>query len=69
METPYLAPLGFFSQLWISNQKKKNICRGPSNYHSYKVWFQLTKLFQRKLKCKSLSNLWMPTLMLADAKW
>jgi hypothetical protein len=33
---------------WISDRhKKQTICRGPSNDHSWAVWFQLSKWFQR----------------------
>jgi hypothetical protein len=28
--------------------KKQKICRGPSNDHSWAVWFQLSKWFQRR---------------------
>ena len=36
METPYLAPLGLFFLLWISDEEEKNeICRRPSNENSY----------------------------------
>ena len=34
---------------WISDRhKKQKICRGPSNDHSWAVWFQLSKWFQRR---------------------
>jgi hypothetical protein len=28
--------------------KKQKLCRGPSNDHSWAVWFQLSKWFQRR---------------------
>jgi hypothetical protein len=35
---------------WISDRHKKQIiCRGPSNDHSWPVWFQLSKWFQKTL--------------------
>ena len=35
--------------IWISDRHKKHkICRGPSNDHSWAVWFQLSKWFQRR---------------------
>jgi hypothetical protein len=34
---------------WISDRhKKQKICREPSNDHSWAVWFQLSKWFQRR---------------------
>jgi hypothetical protein len=34
---------------WISDRHKKHkICRGPSNDHSWAVWFQLSYWFQRR---------------------
>ena len=34
---------------WISDRHKKpKLCRGPSNDHSWAVWFQLFKWFQRR---------------------
>jgi hypothetical protein len=34
---------------WISDRhKKQTFCRGPSNDHSWVVWFQLSKWFQRR---------------------
>jgi ubiquitin len=33
---------------WISDRHKKlKFCRGPSNDHSWAVWFHLSKWFQR----------------------
>jgi hypothetical protein len=29
--------------------KKQKLCRGPSNDHSWAVWFQLSKWFQRSV--------------------
>ena len=29
-------------------EKKKNLCQGPSNEHSYQIWFQLAKSLQRR---------------------
>jgi hypothetical protein len=52
-----LDPMGkcsnaFFSETtpsWISDRHTKHIfCRGPSNDHSWAVWFQLSKWFQRR---------------------
>jgi hypothetical protein len=35
---------------WISDQHiKQTFCRGPSNDHSWAVWFQLSKWFQRSI--------------------
>ena len=34
---------------WNFNQNKHHLCSGPSNEHSYQVWFQ-----RRRLKCKGL---------------
>ena len=34
--------------------KKKKLSGRKWNEHSYKVWFQFIKWFQRRLKCKSL---------------
>jgi hypothetical protein len=34
---------------WISDRHKKHkLCGGPSNDHSWAVWFQLSKWFQRR---------------------
>jgi hypothetical protein len=39
---------------WISDLHKKHIfCRGPSNDHSWAVWFQLSKWFQRRSVLKA----------------
>ena len=39
-------------------KKKYQLCRGPSNEHSYPVYFQLAKWFQiRRLTCKSLRTM------------
>jgi hypothetical protein len=47
-----LDPMGKMFQnasSWISNRHKKHIiCRGPSNDHSWAVWFQLSEWFQRR---------------------
>jgi hypothetical protein len=41
---------------WISDRHKKHIfCRGPSNDHSWAVWFQLSKWFQRRSILKHFS--------------
>jgi hypothetical protein len=36
--------------------KKHKICRGPSNDHSWAVWFQLSKWFQRRSVLKHFSH-------------
>jgi hypothetical protein len=36
--------------------KKQKICRGPSNDHSWAVWFQLSKWFQRRSVLKHFSH-------------
>ena len=42
---------------WISDRhKKQKICRGPSNDHSWAVWFQLSKWFQRRSILKHFSH-------------
>ena len=42
---------------WISDRHKKhNPCRGPSNDHSWAVWFQLSKWFQRRSVLKHFSH-------------
>ena len=46
-------PLVSFMYFWST---KKKLCRGPSNEHSYQVWFQLAQWFQRRLKYISLDN-------------
>jgi hypothetical protein len=41
---------------WISDRnKKQKICRGPSNDHSWAVWFQLSKWIQRRSVLKHFS--------------
>ena len=41
----------------ISDRHKKNTpCRGPSNDHSWAVWFQLSKWFQRRSVLKHFSH-------------
>jgi hypothetical protein len=50
-----LDPMG--KMFWISDRHKKHkICRGPSNYHSWSVWFQLSKWFQRRSVLKHFSH-------------
>jgi hypothetical protein len=44
---------------WIFDRHiKQKLCRGPSNDHSWAVWFQLSKWFQRRrvLKAKLYMN-------------
>ena len=42
---------------WISDRhKKQKLCRGPSNDHSWAVWFQLSKWFQRRSVLKHFSH-------------
>ena len=42
---------------WISDRyKKQKLCRGPSNAHSWAVWFQLSKWFQRRSVLKHFSH-------------
>jgi hypothetical protein len=36
--------------------KKQKLCRGPSNDHSWAVWFQLSKWFQRRNVLKHFSH-------------
>jgi hypothetical protein len=36
--------------------KKHKFCRGPSNDHSWAVWFQLSKWFQRRSVLKHFPN-------------
>ena len=36
--------------------KKQKLCRGPSNDHSWAVWFQLSKWFQRRSVLKHFSH-------------
>jgi hypothetical protein len=36
--------------------KKQKLCRGPSNDHSWAVWFQLSKWFQRKSVLKHFTH-------------
>jgi hypothetical protein len=36
--------------------KKQKLCRGPSNYHSWAVWIQLSKWFQRRSILKHFSQ-------------
>jgi hypothetical protein len=31
-----------------ASHRKQKFCRGPSNDHSWAVWFQLSKWFQRR---------------------
>jgi hypothetical protein len=59
-------PMGkmFQNTSWISNRhKKQNIFRGPSNDHSWAVWFQLSKwdlmgkMFQNASSLKQLGQL------------
>jgi hypothetical protein len=41
--------------------KKQKLCRGPSNDHSWAVWIQLSKWFQRRSVLKhlqALESLW-----------
>jgi hypothetical protein len=49
-----LDPMGkLWRPSWISDRHKKQIlCRGPSNDHSWAVWFQLSKWFQRRSALK-----------------
>jgi hypothetical protein len=37
--------------------KKQKLCRGPSNDHSWAVWIQLSKWFQRRSVLKHFSNI------------
>jgi hypothetical protein len=49
-------PIGSNVNLWpavvaildFRSHKKHTLCRGPSNDHSWAVWFQLSKWFQRR---------------------
>jgi hypothetical protein len=42
---------------WMSDRHKKHIfCRGSSNDHSWAVWFQLSKWFQRRSVLKHFSH-------------
>jgi hypothetical protein len=53
-ENPNLTPLGLLFLMWSSDQPTKHeVFRGPSNKHSYQVWFQLALWIQRRLKFKS----------------
>jgi hypothetical protein len=53
----------FFGVLLIN--KKKELCSGQSNEHSFQDWFQFVQRFQRgRLKCKSLR-----TMTHTDVKW
>jgi hypothetical protein len=36
--------------------KKQKLCRGPSNDHSWAVWFQSSKWFQRRSVLKHFSQ-------------
>jgi hypothetical protein len=36
--------------------KKQKLCRGPSNDHSWAVWIQLSKWFQRRSVLKHFSH-------------
>jgi hypothetical protein len=36
--------------------KKQKLCRGPSNDHSWAVWFQLSRWFQRRSVLKNVSK-------------
>jgi hypothetical protein len=52
-----LKPLEQLKPSWISDRhKKQKICRGPSNDHSWAVWFQLSKWFQRRSILKHFSH-------------
>ena len=43
---------------WISDRHiQQTFCRGPSNDHSWKVWFQLSKWFQRRSVLKHFSHM------------
>jgi hypothetical protein len=45
---------------WISNRHKKPIfCRGPSNDHSWVVWFKLSKWFQRGMLSSQKLQIWL----------
>jgi hypothetical protein len=37
--------------------KKQKICRGPCNDHSWAVWFQLSKWFQRRCILTEITNM------------
>jgi hypothetical protein len=51
---PFWHPMGLLFLSCISDQQT-TFFKEPSNGHSYQVWFQLVKRFQkRRLKCKSL---------------
>ena len=43
-------PIGSNVNLCIASDRHKRhkLCRGPSNDHSWAVWFQLSKWFQRR---------------------
>jgi hypothetical protein len=41
-------PLGQLKPNCTGMVKKHTLCRGPSNDHSWAVWFQLSKWFQRR---------------------
>jgi hypothetical protein len=40
--------LRWWPSLISDRHKKQKLCRGPSNDHSWAVWFQLSKWFQRR---------------------
>jgi hypothetical protein len=43
-----LKPLGQLKPKCSGMIKKPEFCRGPSNDHSWAVWFQISKWFQRR---------------------
>jgi hypothetical protein len=48
---------------------KEKLCRGPSNDHSWAVWFQLSKWFQRRSVLKHFSHsVQKVSLLYADRK-
>jgi hypothetical protein len=52
-----LDPMGkMFQNSSSLKLKKDKICRGPSNDHSWAVWFQLSKWFQRRSVLKHFSH-------------
>ena len=59
---PMRTHYGPWQPCWISNQHQKQTSgRGPSNEHLRQVWLKSVQRFQRRLKCKKLTDGRTPT--------
>jgi hypothetical protein len=58
-ETTNMIKANLYMNVWPSwmfdQHKERNLWRGPSNDNSWAVWFQLSKLFQRRSVLKHFS--------------